>query len=87
MTVEDRIVQGFILAVMFAVGWWGISLIRRVSTSKSEGARRVKLVFWGVAGLGAVALSFNILGPVNTIVLAGIIAVVWWIRRGYRKEP
>ena len=70
---------GFILlaTIIWAVAHWGEKLLR----SKTESARRARIVLGSLLATGLGALWFIVVGPVGlAVTLVGIGAVVWIVR-------
>jgi MFS superfamily sulfate permease-like transporter len=71
------------LALILGIGFF--MLIVKLFKSKSEGARRTRIVLGITAGLfvvGAIVTGFS---PLEAAILTAIIGAAWWIIKGFSK--
>lgn len=77
--MEDPWIGKVMFAGIVVVVIWAINAL---FTSKSEVARRTKIVLLGLLALGVVLGVFAAVGPIGLAVTVVAIGVVVWIARG-----
>ncbi len=80
--MEDNIAKMFILGLMI-MALWGIIAVFR---SKSEGARRLRIVAYSLIALAVLGLIVHDLGVGGGLVFAAVVAVAIWVKRGFKPK-
>lgn len=75
-------VLGLMLGTIAAI----LLLLRVLAASKSEGARRLRLVLKLVVLVGVLAVLIDAFGVMNILGWCAALAVMAWVYRGFKKS-
>lgn len=84
--MDETVVRGVIQGVAFALIGLVATIVWKLIRSKSEGARRVKLVGTIALVLLVGTMMFEAMGAVGTIISCVVIATCIWVAKGFRTK-
>lgn len=84
--MDETVVRGLVIGFVFAVIGLIANMAWKLIRSKSEGARRVKLVSAVALVLLVGTVMFEAMGAVGAIISFVVIAACIWIAKGFRTK-
>ena len=84
--MDETVVRGLIIGVAFALIGLVANMVWKLIRSKSEGARRVKLVAAIALVLLVGSVMLEAMGAVGAIISLVVIASLIWIAKGFRAK-
>ena len=84
--MDEAVVRGLIQGVAFALIGLVATIVWKLIRSKSEGARRIKLVGTIALVLLVGTVMFEAMGAVGAIISFVVIAACIWIAKGFRTK-
>lgn len=82
MNPEEAWIGKVLFVGIVAVVIWAITALLQ---SKSEGARRTRIVLGGVVGLAVAWVVFMATGPIGFLIALAVIGATTWIVKGTKK--
>jgi len=84
--MDESLIRGLFQGLMLAIIGISAALFWKLIRSKSEVARRFKLVALAGLGLCVLALVLDSAGLVPTLITAAVIAALVWVYRGRNQK-
>ena len=84
--MEEFWIRGVIIGITLGLIGFSLDLIWKLIKSKSEAARRLKLVIKAAFAILVLVFMFTNAGPVPTLITAAVIAALVWVYRGRNQK-
>ena len=81
----ETVIIGAVWGVMLVTAWGAIVGIKRLFSSQSEGAKRIKIVLGALVALAVIGFILHDFGFTGLIFTAVLVVIVTWVARGFRK--